>query len=337
MKDARTGRAIQPLLLIVLIVYSIVTILPFYFLLVRSFVPTTEATRLHLWIPPVKEVNLNIRFGDLLTYYNLDGSEFKERFGLSGYIKPTTRVHELLAEEGIPEEGVREYLQPYIRFNGLYTIIHDGRYMRSFISTVILTSLSIAVGGFLGVATGAVLARLRKRWHVVVYNIYLLAMIIPFIMIAIPLYILMTRYLHLGNTYLALFLNFIKGGALEVMIFTGYLGTIPRELRDSVYVDGGNWISYFFRILLPLSSVPFATYTAIRFPFFWNNLLLGKLFLVPEKYTLMPLIDSFRGTFTTNYQAIFSGLTLSIIPIFLIYFSFQKLFVRAQLSGAVKG
>ena len=49
------------------------------------------------------------------------------------------------------------------------------------------------------------------------------------------------------------------------------------------------------------------------------------------------MINSLQGTFTTNYQAIYAGLCLSIIPILLIYLVFQNLFIRSALAGAIKG
>jgi len=73
-------------------------------------------------------------------------------------------------------------------------------------------------------------------------------------------------------------------------------------------------------------------------PMIWNDLLYSMLFLKPENYTLVPWINSFvGGAFATNFQAIYTGLLVSMLPLLVIYLVFQKFFVKAALSGAVKG
>jgi ABC-type glycerol-3-phosphate transport system permease component len=88
---------------------------------------------------------------------------------------------------------------------------------------------------------------------------------------------------------------------------------------------------------MPLSKTPFAVFTAISLPVFWNDLLYGFLFLGPDKFTIIPLINSFSGTFATNLQATYAGLFLATLPLLLVYLFFNRLFVRSALAGAIKG
>ncbi len=120
------------------------------------------------------------------------------------------------------------------------------------------------------------------------------------------------------------------------MVFTTYAATIPRDLRESVEIDGGNFSTYFFRVLLPLSRTPFAVYASISLPVIWNDLLNGFLFLSPDKSTVIPLVNAFTGTFATNLQATYSGLLFATVPLLVVYLVFQRLFVRSALAGAIK-
>ena len=196
---------------------------------------------------------------------------------------------------------------------------------------------SLVVGGLLAIATGSVLAGFRKRWHGFIYRLYMMQMIITPVMIIIPVYLILGKFFGLANSYWALFLLFIKGGAIPVMLFTSYISGIPGTFRESVEIDGGNRLQYFIYILLPLTKVPFASFAAIMFPKIWNDLLQGLVFLTADKYTLIPMINSLQGTYSTNYQAIYAGLSLSIIPVLIIYMIFQNLFVKSVMSGALKG
>ncbi|RKX77829.1 MAG: hypothetical protein DRP60_06065 [Spirochaetes bacterium] len=325
------------LISIILIIYSIITIIPFYFLVVRSFVPTNKSAVFHLIPPELEDFNMESTYGNLATYYNIDLTKAKKELSLSGYINPNKTWTKIAEEHDISSQVITDYFNPYIKYNGWITILTDQRIVRSLVMTIVITFSSLVVGGFLAIATGSVLAGFRKRWHSWIYVIYMLQMIITPVMIIIPVYIILGRFLGLANSYFALFLLFVKGGAIPVMIFTSFISGIPTTLKESVEIDGGNRLQYFIHILLPLTKVPFATFAAITFPIIWNDLLQGLVFLKEEKFTLVPMINALQGTFTTNYQAIYAGLCLSIMPVIIIYLSFQNLFVRSALSGALKG
>ena len=329
----RTGKAV---IIILLTIYTIITIIPFYFLLIRSFVPTSQSTQAHIWFPKLPKVNLDITYGGLSSYYNLDINKFNKHFGIDDYINPNYSMKKIAKKYHISPEAIKQYIRPYIRYKGFYALLNEPRFLRSLIATVILSISSLIVGGFLGVCTGSVLAKLRKKWHRVIYNLYVLQVIIPPIMIILPLYILLGIKLNLKNTYFSLFLLYIQGGAVSTMLFTSYIGAIPSELKESVDLDGGSRLTYLFKIIFPLSKTPLATYMAIYFPQFWNNLLFGRVFLDQDHLTLIPLIDSFQGTFTTNFQAVYAGLLVSLVPVLILYIAFRKLFIRAALAGALK-
>lgn len=319
-----------------LALYCLLTLAPFYLLLVRSFTPTVQSTEFHWFIPERRELSLNARIGDLATIYNVDLRSFRREMEIKGYMNPQLTLQQIAEEYEIPAEDIRGWLRPYVQYNGIYTILNSG-FVRSLLGTIFVTGVSVAVGGLLGIMTGSVLAGFRSRWHLFVYNSYLLNMIIPPMMVILPQYLIMTRVLGLTDSYWSLILLHIKGGALSTMVFTSYIATIPKELREAVHMDGGKHYHYFLYVLLPLMGTPFAVFASITMPWFWNDLLHALVLLSPEKYTLPAFIASIGGTFTTNYEAIFSGVFFSLLPILAIYLIFQKLFIRSAMAGAVKG
>lgn len=324
------------LLFVVLGLYTFITLVPFYLTIIRAFVPTNRATEVHLWIPEPAELSMNAQVGNFATYYNVDLGEFKEALGIEGFLRPYTSLQELIDDYGVKEDDIRSFLRPYTTYAGWYAMLRSSRFWTALFGNVFVAVMSVVFGGFLGILTGSVLARLRKPWHRVIYNSYLLSTVIPPIAIMIPVYIIFAQYLHLTNSYWNVILMFAKGDALSIMVFTSYIATIPIELKESVEVDGGNRLHYLRNIIFPLSVTPFAVFVSIRLPWFWNDLLFGYLFLQPAKQTLMPYINAFSGTYTTNYQAIYAGLILSITPLILLYLAFRKLFVRSALAGSVK-
>ncbi len=329
-------KTFRMIITIFLIIYTIVTIVPFYFLFVSSFVPTKDSTKLHLWIPPAEEFNMGYQYGNMATYYNMDLDDFKNEMGLTGYINPNLTMEQISEKYDVPPEKIENYLKPLIRYNGFITIFKNG-FVRAFFNTMIIVLGTLAVGGMLTIMTGSVLARFRKKWHERIYKMYIFSMIIPGAVTMLPCYMIMTNYLNLYDNYLALILLGAQGGAIPVMIFTSYIATIPNELRESVEIDGGTRFTYFIHILLPNMKTPFASYLAITLPNVWNNMLNGILYLTPDRQPITALISSLSGTYATNYQAMYSGLFMSVVPILIVYLMFQNLFVKSTMLGAVKG
>ena len=331
-------RSVRGLIAAFFVLYGVITVVPFYFLAIRAFIPTAMATKLHLWVPETGEMfSLEAQYGTLSYYYRFNTAKFKKTFGIRGYIASTTTFREIAREHGIEEERIIEYMRPRVRFAGWLTVLEDDRFIFAILRNVLVTCASITVGALLGIATGSVLARFRKRWHVWIFNTYLVSLIIPGPMVIIPTYIIVAQILGLYNTPLALIILYVKGSALSTMLFTSYITKMPLELRDSVYVDGGNRIHYFFRILLPLCKVVFGTYAVIHITFFWNDFLNGLLYLDKEHSTLIPMLNAYISAMAINLQAIYAGLCIAIIPLLIVYFLFQRLFVRATFSGALKG
>ncbi|MBN2221078.1 MAG: carbohydrate ABC transporter permease, partial [Vallitaleaceae bacterium] len=324
-KRKRKKKAIRILITTVLIIYTFVTITPFYFLFVRSFVGTKDSTQLHLWIPEAEEFNMNYKYGNMATYYNLDLEAFKVEMGLEGYINPNLTMEKIAEKYDVPEEKIADYLRNFIRFNGFITIWNAG-FLRAFFNTMLITIGTLSLGSILTIMTGSVLAKFRKKWHQSIYNLYIFSMIIPGAVILLPQYTIITRYLGLYDNYMSLILLGAQGGAIPIMIFTAAIAAIPNELRESVEIDGGSRFTYLYRIILPNMKTPFASYVAIILPNVWNSVLNGILYLKQDHQPITALISSLNGTYTTNYQAMYSGLLISIVPLLIIYLVFQNLF-----------
>jgi len=336
-KQVAARRAIAVVILVVLLsLYALLTLTPFYFLFIRSFVPTAESAKFHAWVPPNREFNLDARFGNMATFFNLDLPKFKKDMGISGYIDTNLTIRELAETYTIPPEKLRAYFQPFYLFNGWLNILRSAEAYRSFIATVCVTALAIVLGTLLGSATGLGLSRFQRKWQSVLYTLYLLQMVIPGVITMLPSYIIV-RTLGLTNTYTVLVLGAISGGALSTMIFTSAAAGIPREMQESLKVDGGGMFTYYHSIMLPLIKPAIGAFSLITLPQVWNSLLGSLLYNKSGKYLLMAFISSFAGNYSTNYQAIYAGLAIALLPLLALYVGLQNLFVRAALAGAVKG
>jgi ABC-type glycerol-3-phosphate transport system permease component len=334
------------------VAYTVVTLFPIYALFIRTFVATKHSTDLWLWPPPMEEASMEYQWGNLSVFYNLDLNKVKKDLGIpeDTYIQPRWTLERIADEYDIPEQKIIDYFTPYSVHSGWIILLNDSKFWPALFRTILITGLSLIGLNFLSILTGFGLAGLRRRDQVFVFNIYLLSAVIPLMMILLPQYMIVRWVLELIPGYdvagsrtrnisqiVVVILLHIKGGALGTMIYTGYISTIPKELEEAAEIDGASTFQYFRHIVLPLLRVPMATLTVMVLPSLWNDFMGPYIYLDTNNTTLLPLIQSYTGTYTTNYQVTYTGIFLSIIPLVLIYIMFRGWFIRGAMSGAIKG
>jgi ABC-type glycerol-3-phosphate transport system permease component len=334
----------------VMLIYSVLTLFPFYVLFVRTFVSTREAATLHLWIPEARPISLDAEIGNLAVYYNLDLKKVKADLGITGYLGARKTLQEIAEQYNMPPERFVEYFRSFDVYNGWITmLLANSEYWLALGRTVVITAGSLFGLIILSIFTGYGLAGLRRRDQMFIYNLYVLQMVIPAMLIIVPQFVLVqwlqalipgtnspgaTRYIV---QMISLIVINIKGGALSTMIFTAAISAIPRDLEDAALIDGASRFDYFRYVMLPLLRVPIASLTVIMLPAFWNQFLEGYVYLDSANTTVLPLIQGISGQFSTNYQMIYTGVFVSILPLVLVYLAFRQFFIRGVMAGAVKG
>ena len=87
-----------------MLVYTVLTLFPFYALFIRSFVSTKDSADLHLWIPKAAEVNMNAQVGNLGVFYDLDLADLKEALGIpqTEFIMSRTSLTSCVLQSRLP-------------------------------------------------------------------------------------------------------------------------------------------------------------------------------------------------------------------------------------------
>ncbi len=349
-------RLLRIFALAVMTIYSIVTIFPFYALFIRSFVSTKDSADLHLWIPEADEVSMESQVGNLAVFFDLDTNQLKEFLGIppTEFLMARTSLREISEQYNIPEEQIKDFFAGFYTYNGWNTLITGDLYGTNFWGalgrTVAITAVSLVLGIALSMSTGYGLAGLHRRDQMFVYNIYLLQMVIPTMLILLPQYQMLQWFFRLVPGYdvqgslartvlqlLSIVLINVKGTALSTMIFTAAISSIPKDLEDSAMIDGASRLQYFRYVLFPLLKVPIVSLTVIMLPTIYNQFLEPYVYLDPANTTLLPFTQSAVGQFSTNFQLIYSAICGSVVPMVVIYLLFRRFFVEGVMSGAIKG
>jgi ABC-type glycerol-3-phosphate transport system permease component len=339
----------------VMVLYTVLTLFPFYALTIRSFVSTKDSADLHLWIPKADEVNMNAQVGNLGVFYDLDLADLKDALGIpqTEFIMSRTSLKQIGDQYNIPEEEIRDFFEGFYTYNGWRTLLTGSLYGTSFWAalarTLLVTGVSLFLAIILSIFTGYGLSGLRRRDQMFVYNLYLLQMVIPAMLILLPQFLIIqwamklvpgygdAGFVRYGLQLGAIVLINIKGTALSTMIFTAAISSIPRELEDSAYIDGASSWQYIRFIMIPLLRVPIASIIVIMLPLIYNQFLEPYVYLDPANSTLLPFVQSAVGQFSTNFQLIYSAILASVVPLVVVYLMFRRFFIQGVMAGAIKG
>ncbi|MGM9585428.1 MAG: carbohydrate ABC transporter permease [Faecousia sp.] len=168
------------------------------------------------------------------------------------------------------------------------------------------------------------------------FAIFIVSFMVPTDSIALPLYSLISD-MGLVNTLAALILPSISSG-LAMFLFTQFFRGIPRSLLEAARVDGANWGSIFFKIVVPLSIPVFITAGLMIFVSEWNNYLWPLLVTRSEEVrTIQVSLAYFKDENETFWSYIYAASSISAIVPVLVYLPLQKYFVQGIASSGIKG
>ena len=161
--------------------------------------------------------------------------------------------------------------------------------------------------------------------------------VVPLQMTLIPISQLYTK-LHLNGTFLGIWL-FHTGFGLPYAIYLlrNFIGSLPRELLESAYLDGASHFTAFRRLVIPLSVPALASLGIFQFLWIWNDLLVALVFLGASNPVLTYQISNMVTSLGIGWQLLTAAAFLSMALPMIVFFALQRFFVRGMLAGAVKG
>ena len=170
------------------------------------------------------------------------------------------------------------------------------------------------------------------------FTFILCVMMIPATITSIGFYQFMYS-IGMSNNFLALILPNIAAPATVFFMRQFMVASLPLELLDSARIDGSREFNTFNRIALPIMKPAIATQGIFSFVTSWNQLFLPSILLTDtNKYTLPVMVSLLKGDiYKTEYGAVYLGLTLTVLPLFIIYFALSKYIIAGVALGGVKG
>src|SRR3989338_2991492 len=225
-----------------------------------------------------------------------------------------------------------------LHWENYYLAWKEGGFGRYFINSIAYTSLVVA--GIIVVSSLAAYAFSRFSFpgrNLIFYG-FMAAMRIPIPGSFVPLYILLNK-LHLRNTPLGYILCMINVGlSTSIFLLKTFFDKMPNELEDAARIDGCSKIGLWWHVALPLAKPVLAVVVVFNALIVWNEYLLALLIF--DSKTFMPLqvaLQTFQGEFITRYPLLMAALTITALPIIIVYILMQKYIVKGVTQGAIVG
>ncbi len=210
--------------------------------------------------------------------------------------------------------------------------------IRGFINSVIISSGATILTIYFSTLTAWALVAYHWKLRNAFFSFILAVMMIPGQITAIGFYQFMYK-IHMTNNFLALILPAIAAPSCVFFMRQFMVATFPMELIDAARIDGSREFNTFNQIALPIMKPAMATQAIFTFVGNWNQLFMPSILLTDNKLYTMPLmVSQLRGDiYKVEYGAVYLGLTLSVLPLFVIYFALSKYIIAGVALGGVKG
>ena len=206
-----------------------------------------------------------------------------------------------------------------------------------FKNSVIVSVASIVIGIFCALLFTYVVARIRTRLTRSIRMLVMMGMFIPVQAIMTPL-VVMVKNLHLSNSLWSLIIPYVAlGFPFSVMVLYGFYVNLPMELEESACIEGANFFTTLFRIILPQVKSAIAVLVIYQFMSAWNEFSLALVLITKEELKTLPLgLPSFQGQFSTDWGATGASLVIASLPVLMLYLFFSEKFSDSMAFSGLK-
>jgi len=213
--------------------------------------------------------------------------------------------------------------------------VRDQPIWRWLANSVVIAVVSVLISVFISVLGGYAFSKYRFRGRNLLFALMLITIMVPIQVIMVPAFVIISK-LGLVNTPWAVILP-SAAQAVSIFMARQYMQAIPDELIEAGRVDGAGELAIFVRVILPACGPLVAVLTILTFVWRWNDFVWPLVALQsPENYTISVGLASLNGAYSHPWDQIMAITLMSMVPVLVVFFVFQKQFVQGIASTGIK-
>ena len=223
-------------------------------------------------------------------------------------------------------------------FKNYVDVFNDGNFLQYFLNTFTAVIISLFFVLLFSVLASYAFANWKGKASGLLFFFIIAGMMLPIKIASIRL-LEIIKSMGLLNTIWSLMPIYLAMGIpIGIFILTEFFRELPYELTEAGLLDGAGHMHILFRLLLPLVRPALSTVAIYNLIPFWNDLWFPLIFINDEKSkTLLLGVTRLFGQYQTDWSKVLAVLTLSAIPVLVMYLCMSKQFIAGVTAGAVKG
>lgn len=209
-------------------------------------------------------------------------------------------------------------------------------FIKSFINSLLITVSSVVIIIIFTSMAAWMLVRTKSKVSTFIFLMFSASMLIPFQAVMLPL-VAIAGKTHLLNPGGLVFMYLGFGTSLSVILYHGFIKSIPKEIEEAAAIDGCNKFQTFWIIVFPLLKPITVTVAILNSMWIWNDFLLPQLVINRPEWQTIPLkMFYFFGEYSKRWNLALAGLVIAMIPIVVFYLAMQKYIIKGIVQGSVK-
>lgn len=226
----------------------------------------------------------------------------------------------------------------WLNFSNFINAFQKANMGRAFLNSTIILVCVLLVSTFVGTQLAYVLNRFKFPGNGLIRSLFLFASLLPGIAMQISVYEIMVK-LGFINSLGGYIIMMCGTDVISIYIYIQFFENISISLDESAIVDGANYFTIFYRILLPLLKPAIVTSCILKGVSVYNEYYAASLYLQNKKElpTVATSLYTFVGPLGSQYNLICAGVIISLLPALIIFILCQKQIYSGMTAGAVKG
>ncbi len=221
---------------------------------------------------------------------------------------------------------LKNYVEAFIKLN----------FLRSAMNSLLITVISILLIIIFASMAAWMLVRTKTKGSTFIFLLLSSALLIPFQAVMLPLIRIMGQ-LNLLNPGGIVFMYLGFGAPLSVVLYHGFVKSVPVEIEEAAVIDGCNRFQIFWRVVFPLLKPITVTVSILNAMWIWNDFLLPQLVINKPEWQTIPLkMFYFFGQFSKRWDLGLAGLIIAMLPIIIFYLAMQKHIIKGVMQGSIK-
>lgn len=219
-----------------------------------------------------------------------------------------------------------------------YQEVIEGNFLKYFLNSVIVLVVSLVLLLMISAFASYPLSRFKFKLNGFVYAVIVACMSIPVHITLIPIF-KMSQSMHLYDSIWALIGPYVAINIpISVFILTSFMQQIPKEIEEAATIDGCGKIRIFFSVILPMAKPGLSTLAIYNGVNMWNEFIFGYTLTQSQANRTLPLaVWEFQGQYSMNTPMIMAVLTLTVLPMIIMFIFAQDKLIKGMAAGAVKG